>query len=655
MAQNTISHIRRLGFLTVTAVVVMLLGSISAVGVGSSYAADTVDAASGDPPGDQRAAAALKSLQKYLKRGDYQSAFPLVRVMAEKGYLQYQTYLAQMYADGRGTRKNLKEAADWYQVAAKRGSREAQSQLGRMYFQGIGVPQSFENARRLLEQSSDVGESALLLGKMYADGLGTEKNYEKAIEYFKRADSAGVDAKIVIGILYSLGGFGVEKNFTQAKKWLEDAAIKNNSMAQCALGFVYYEGGHGIKKDLDKAKQYIVKSKPSLEKKAASGIPTAQTWLGRIYYLGLFQAKDYVKARKMFEASGDGDSLYALGVMQKKGQGGFRKDYRKAMDLFKRADQAGAFPAKVSIGELYYAGLGVAKNVCEAKKWFEQAARNEDPVARYYLGIMHANGECVKKDIRRAKMFFEQAKLGLEFAQATNEDCAEYLRVLNTDYQALTVEPADEAPSYVFRSGGDQQGSSTVTATTTNPPSGGSTPTAVAGGPQYGGGTPSANSSPNVASTTNVASVVGATTGSIPRVNVPTNVESKTGSPLDFKAVCGALQNLVIEYYPRAKITQDSKSAHFEFKVKSLKLPNSNKVLLIPDSEGFVCDITILPGRYTGSEYLPMQANETYYVSLLMAPYSTPADSHMLTRILFPPSTSVDFVNRFKQLVNRYQ
>ncbi len=651
MAQNTRLNIR-FGFQTVTFVVVMFIFLLSPAGAQRSSISDTVEAAPGDPPADQKAAAALNALQKYLKRGDYRSAFPLVRVMAEKGYLQYQTYLAQMYANGRGTRTDLKEAANWYRVAAKRGSREAQSQLGRMYFQGSGVPQSFETARKWLDLSADDGESALLLGKMYADGLGAEKDYAKAIEYFKRADAAGVDAKIVIGILYSLGGFGVEKNFTQAKKWLEAAAIKNNSMAQCALGFVYYEGGHGIKKDVEKAKQCIVKSKPSLEKKALSGNPTAQTWLGRICYLGLFQGKDYARARKLFESSGDGDSLYALGVMQKKGQGGFRKDYKKAMELFKRADQSGAFPAKVSIGELYYGGLGVPKNYCEAKKWFEQAARNEDPVARYYLGIMYANGECVKKDIRRAKMFFEQARLGLEFAQATNEDCVEYLRVLNTDYQTLSAEPADQSPSYVFRNGSSPDTDTvgevvSVKPAATNPVSTGVASSATTGGNSTA--TPTGLERPVASSTTIDTSVV---------AKGPTSVnvgDVRSLSPLDFKAVCAALESLMIEYYPRAKITKDDKSAHFEFKVKSLKLPNANKFILIPDTEGIVCDVSIVPGRYGGPEYLPMQANETYYVSLLMAPYSTPSDKHMLTRMLFPPSTSVDFLNRFKQIVNRYQ
>lgn len=119
--------------------------------------------------------------------------------------------------------------------------------------------------------------------------------------------------------------------------------------------------------------------------------------------------------------------------------------------------------------------------------------------------------------------------------------------------------------------------------------------------------------------------------------------------------MCTALESLVIEYYPRAKVTRAEKSAHFEFKVKALKQPNSNKFILIPDTEGIVCDINIVAGRYGGPEYLPMQSNETYYVSLLMAPYSATSDKHMLTRMLFPPSTSVDFLNRFKQIVNRYQ
>lgn len=560
-----------------------------------------------EPSGEERASAALGALQRYLVKGDYKSAFPLVKVMADKGFLSYQVYLAGMYMNGQGTGKDPKQAAEWYQVAAQRGSKEAQARLGRMYFNGEGVPKDYKQALKWLEATAGNPKSALLLGRIYSDGLGTERNYARAIDAFKVADGRGTDTKIIIGILYSLGGFGVEKNFTQARKWLEASAAQKNALAQCALGFVYYEGGHGLEKDVEKAKQCIRVSKPILVKKAAEGNPAAQAWLGKINYLGLFQEKNYMVARKYFEASGDADSVYMLGVMQKKGQGGLKKDFKKAMELFQRADALGAFQAKVAIGELHYLGQGF----CEAKKWFEKAAKNNDPVARYYLGCMHANGECMKQDLVRAKMFFQLAGPGLELAKATNEDCVGYLKHLNTDLLHLATVPAAAAAS------SSQQTPDSTTADT------------------------------------------GTADGAAQRPNDGSASDTTAAAPpkpaRDFKDVAGELESLVIEYYPRAKIARDDRSVHFEFKVKELKLPSTEKKILVPQAEGIVGDLAITPGRYAGPEYLPLQTNETYYVSLLMAPYSTPGDCHVLTRLFFPPNTSVDFVNRFKQVVNSFQ
>lgn len=549
-----------------------------------------------------RATAALASMQSYLQKGNFRAAFPLVKIMAEKGYPNYQVYVGKMYLNGQGTKPDAKKAAEWFAAAVKGGNKEGASWLGKLYFKGQGVPRDFKAARKFLEYGPADGEAAVCLGRIYSDGLDTDRDYNKAIDAFKLADSKGTDTKIIIGILYSLGGFGVEKNFTQAKKWLEMAANQKNALAQCALGFVYYEGGHGLQKNLEKAKQCISKAKPVLEKKAATGNPAALTWLGRISYIGMFQNRDYTRARKYFEASGDADSLHQLGLMSKKGQGGLKKDYKKAMELFRKADAAGSYPAKVSIGELYYLGQGVQKNLCEAKKWFDQGSKNEDAIARYYLGRMYANGECVKVDMNRAGAYMQLAKPALELALATNEDCAGYLKTLNAEFPKLAEMGA-------------------------TPPQPVSEPT------------------PPVEVAVKTAEVK----------QEPPVVQPPPKNPLDFAGVTKELEALVSEFYPRAKIVKTDKSIHFEYKVKSLKLPSSIKQITVPDSEGVLGDLTVTPGQYAGNELVPFQSNETYYVSLLMAPYSEPTESHLLTKLLFPPSSPADFVTRFKAIVNRFQ
>ena len=94
------------------------------------------------------------------------------------------------YQKGQGVKKNLVEAAKWYQLGAERGDFHA----------------------------------ALTLADMYRKGEGVQQNEEKAIEwYVKVGKSNGWDAPIaranllVLARNYSLGGEGVKPNKTKAQ------------------------------------------------------------------------------------------------------------------------------------------------------------------------------------------------------------------------------------------------------------------------------------------------------------------------------------------------------------------------------------------------------------------------------------------------------
>lgn len=237
MSQNKLPNARKL-VMPVAALLCLSSFSLKAHAEGDkpdSESVKRVDPIETREEMERRAGKAFGALHDYLRKGNFKAAFPLVLVLAEKGYPQYQVYLGKMYMKGQGTKPNLKLATQWITAAAKGGSREAQALLGRMYFEGNGVPQDMKAARTWLELSHDDAESSFLLGRIYADGMDTEKDYSRAIDAFKRADALGKDCKNVIGILYSLGGFGVEKNFSQAKKWFELAGTQKNAFACCAL------------------------------------------------------------------------------------------------------------------------------------------------------------------------------------------------------------------------------------------------------------------------------------------------------------------------------------------------------------------------------------------------------------------------------------
>ena len=130
----------------------------------------------------------------------------------------------------------------------------------------------------------------------------------------------------------------------------------------------------------------------------------------------------------------------------------------------------------------------------------------------------------------------------------------------------------------------------------------------------------------------------------------------KSAANAEFDRVSSELEELVGDFFPRAKFEKTSQTIHFEFKAKkSAAGPGSNRLILAPKVDGIVGDIKLRSGKYKTDKVLPYRVNEMYWVSLLMAPYSELDNSHLYSRILFPPQTPIAFVNSLKDIVGSYE
>ena len=67
------------------------------------------------------------------ERGDFVTAFRLVRPLAQRGDPVAQYHLGLMYLNGEGTRQNPAEAAKWFRLAAEQGDPRAQLSIGISY------------------------------------------------------------------------------------------------------------------------------------------------------------------------------------------------------------------------------------------------------------------------------------------------------------------------------------------------------------------------------------------------------------------------------------------------------------------------------------------------------------------------------------------
>ena len=125
------------------------------------------------------------------ERGDYATAFRLMKPYAEKGDAKAQHNLGVMYDYGRGVPQNYTEAMKWYRRAAEQGLPDSQHNLGVMYEKGQGVPQDFTEASKWYRRAAEQGlpEAQVNLGVLYYDGRGVPQDYVLAHMWLSLAAS----------------------------------------------------------------------------------------------------------------------------------------------------------------------------------------------------------------------------------------------------------------------------------------------------------------------------------------------------------------------------------------------------------------------------------------------------------------------------------
>jgi TPR repeat protein len=143
----------------------------------------------------------LRDGQAAYRRGDYATAFRLLRPSAEQGNADAELSLGFMYGTGQGVAKDDAEAMNWYRKAADQGNAVAQSNLGFMYEKGDGVAQDYAKAATLYRKAADqglaIGQSNL--GNSYEFGQGVPEDYAEAVIWYRKAAAQG-DAKAKNGL-----------------------------------------------------------------------------------------------------------------------------------------------------------------------------------------------------------------------------------------------------------------------------------------------------------------------------------------------------------------------------------------------------------------------------------------------------------------------
>jgi TPR repeat protein len=267
--------------------------------------------------------------------GNFDEAFELLKVLADKNYSRAQSKLGHMYERGMGVDTDYKKAAEWYLKSIKNGNATAYARLGFIYERGLGVKQNFDRAAELYRHSAESGSphGQSRLGRLYLTGHGVEKDTAKALALFRESVSEYTHGRgyTMLGYMYEKG-IEVEQDYKQAAGWYDKAIRRGNPYGMARMAWLYVKG-KGVDRDYDKAW--------SLSEHAA-------------------------KYNNPF-------GLSVLGYLYEHGDAVFR-DYERALELYHQGAEQNSRFAMFRLGNMYQRGKGVSDDKNEAIKWYRRAA-----------------------------------------------------------------------------------------------------------------------------------------------------------------------------------------------------------------------------------------------------------------------------------------
>jgi len=227
------------------------------------------------------------------QRGMYLTAFELALPEAQNGNAAAQTLIAELYENGQGIARDIKQATTWYGIAAKSGNREAQFAYSVKLMEGKHVEKDVELGLSMMKAAADAEHPIALFN--YANHLvdqrPTSATYRKVLPlYQKAAEFRLADAYYALAKIYEEGLANGINNPQEAKVWLEKAARSGIDTAQVELA-IKLLGNEPSPEDQRQAFGWF-------QTAASSGNVIAQNRLAHMHFKGIGVAQSDVEGAK---------------------------------------------------------------------------------------------------------------------------------------------------------------------------------------------------------------------------------------------------------------------------------------------------------------------------------------------------------------------
>ena len=225
-------------------------------------------------------------------------------------------------------------------------------------------------------------------GKMHLFGLGVEKDIPNAIELLCKSREIGCSQSLIE--LACLNKFGLYDKESYNYLLQKACQLKNSN--------AYYCIGWDAKEKND-VSSFLGNMEQARELENSNAIHQ----IGQYYH----DIGEYSQAKKYYKEAISMDNQHSLlnfGVMYREGEG-FKKNNKKAMELFEQASILGNIKAFVCLGGIYQE----EGNDEKAKECYKKVIAEEDPLAYYNLGLIYLDEDKRKKAIQ---MFLNGARQG---------------------------------------------------------------------------------------------------------------------------------------------------------------------------------------------------------------------------------------------------
>jgi uncharacterized protein len=366
----------------------------------------------------------------FYQQGDYKSAAIEWTKQAKNGNPIAQNNLAQMYRDGEGVNKNLKQAFYWFQKSADQGNASATSSLGYCYYFGKGTTKNYNKALEQWRKAIKLGNkrAEYWLGRGYYD-VG---EFYLAAEMFKDIAWEGdTSAQFMMGQMYERGEH-FDKDIDAAKRWYSKASLSEYKKATQALRRI--ENREKNKKAQAEIAEKNRKAEIAEQNRLAKIAETKrqaeiaeQNRLARIAKakkeleiakqkrIGLkaYNEGNYALALKELypvAKSGDAEAQKIYGTIAYKGTATKDKNFEISLIWLNRAAIQGQLDAYWTIADIYSkGGYGVLKNPRKAFDSYEKLARKGNSRAQHKIGLLYLNGTGVEKSLKDASYWVQKS------------------------------------------------------------------------------------------------------------------------------------------------------------------------------------------------------------------------------------------------------